>query len=88
MIVRNAVLLVLGVALNRGNVVFTGMAKAAGESYFPSAAELFLSIGLVSVGILVYLFIVENFDVFPVHGHAIATDKKQAQPEGAGCVRA
>lgn len=88
MIVRNAVLLVLGVALNRGNVVFTGMAKAAGESYFPSAAELFLSIGLVSVGILVYLFIVENFDVFPAHDHSVATGTKQAQPEAAACARA
>jgi Ni/Fe-hydrogenase subunit HybB-like protein len=92
MIVRNAVLMVLGVALNRGNVVFTGMAKAAGETYFPSAAELFLSIGLVSVGILVYLFIVENFDVFPEHHEHLSarenSDKEQASPESAGLARA
>ncbi len=43
------------------------MAEAAGASYFPSAAELFRSLGLISGGILMYLFIVENFDVFPVH---------------------
>ena len=67
MIVRNAVLMVIGVALNRGNVVFTGMAKAAGEGYFPSVGEIFLTLGLLSVGILIYLFIVENFDVFPEH---------------------
>lgn len=73
MIVRNAVLMVLGVALNRGNVVFTGMAEAAGASYFPSAAEWFLSLGLISVGILVYLFIVENFDVFPAHDQQVVT---------------
>lgn len=73
MIVRNAVLMVLGVALNRGNVVFTGMAEAAGASYFPSAAELFLSLGLISVGILIYLFIVENFDVFPAHDQQVTT---------------
>ena len=91
MIVRNAVLMVLGVALNRGNVVFTGMAEAAGESYFPSAGELFLSIGLISIGILVYLFIVENFDVFPAHEHRdtyVNTDKEQMQPHNAGCVQA
>lgn len=73
MIVRNAVLMVLGVALNRGNVVFTGMAEAAGASYFPSAAELLLSLGLISVGILIYLFIVENFDVFPAHDQQVTT---------------
>lgn len=78
MIVRNAVLMVLGVALNRGNVVFTGMAEAAGASYFPSAAEWFLSLGLISVGILVYLFIVENFDVFPAHDQQVVTSPVQA----------
>lgn len=92
MIVRNAVLMVLGVTLNRGNVVFTGMAKAAGTSYFPSMAESFLSIGLISVGILVYLFIVENFDVFPQHHEAVASepgkDSEQSNPEGAELARA
>lgn len=79
MIVRNAVLMVLGVALNRGNVVFTGMAEAAGASYFPSAAELFLSLGLISVGILIYLFIVENFDVFPAHDQEVTTSPVQVR---------
>jgi Ni/Fe-hydrogenase subunit HybB-like protein len=87
MIVRNAVFLVLGVALNRGNVVFTGMAKAAGEYYFPSAGELFLSIGLISVGILVYCFIVENFDVFPEHVHNPEVDQHQDRPEVATCLQ-
>lgn len=38
-IVRNALLMVLNVTLNRGNVVFTGMAEAAGTTYFPSASR-------------------------------------------------
>ena len=92
MIVRNALLMVLGVTLNRGNVVFTGMAKAAGTTYFPSAAELFLSIGLISVGILVYLFIVENFDVFPEHRDIRITGagggNEQSRPGNAGLARA
>lgn len=92
MIVRNAVLLVLGVGLNRGNVVFTGMAEATGSAYFPSMAELFLSIGLISVGILIYLFIVENFDVFPEHHDQPATatggDNQASNPQGAGLARA
>lgn len=88
MIVRNAVLLVVGVALNRGNVVFTGMAKAAGEYYFPSIGELVLSTGLISVGILVYLFIVENFDVFPTHGHKAAVIASPVRTDNASCAQA
>ncbi len=89
MIVRNAVLMVLGVALNRGNVVFTGMAKAAGENYFPSAGELFLSVGLLSVGILLYLFVVENFDVFPEHVQPTGEQKEQVPPpKAAACLQA
>lgn len=87
MIVRNAVLMVLGVALNRGNVVFTGMAEAAGVSYFPSLAELFLSIGLIATGILIYLFIVENFDVFPEHDEEVTASggSRTTMSQGTAC---
>ena len=32
-------------------------------SYFPSAGEIFISIGLVSAGALVYAFLVENLNI-------------------------
>lgn len=59
------VLVVTGVVLNRMNVVFTGMSGAMGGYYFPSLVEWAVSIGLVSIGVLVYLFVVENFNILP-----------------------
>ncbi|SHG94468.1 NrfD/PsrC family molybdoenzyme membrane anchor subunit [Desulforamulus hydrothermalis] len=52
-----------GVILNRMNVVFTGMSGHANASYFPSVWEWSVSIGLVSIGVLAYCFIVENFSI-------------------------
>lgn len=53
----------VGLIINRMNVVFTGMHKALGPGYFPSWMEWTVSIGLVCGGVLVYLFIAENFNV-------------------------
>lgn len=61
-----------GVILNRMNVVFTGMADFMGGHYFPSLIEWGVSIGLVALGVLVYLFIVENFNILPKHHHDAA----------------
>ncbi len=62
-----SLLVVGGVVLNRMNVVFTGMSRSMGGSYFPSLVEWGISIGLVCIGVLVYLFVVENFNI--MHGH-------------------
>ncbi len=63
-IVSASALVVAGVVFNRMNVVFTGMAPAAGGSYFPSWMEWTITIGLVAAGVLLYCFIVENFAIF------------------------
>ncbi|MBU4533799.1 MAG: Ni/Fe-hydrogenase cytochrome b subunit [Firmicutes bacterium] len=63
-IVTASFLVVAGVIFNRMNVVFTGMAPAAGGSYFPHWMEWSVTIGLVATGILVYCFVVENFAIF------------------------
>jgi len=54
---------VFGVLLNRLNVVITGMWADAGSVYFPAVTEVLVSVGLVSIGILVYLFLCENFNI-------------------------
>jgi Ni/Fe-hydrogenase subunit HybB-like protein len=65
-LVTAAGLTVLGVALGRANVVFTGMAASAGgASYLPSLAEVGVTAGLVAAGVLAYLFVVENFPILP-----------------------
>ncbi len=66
-------LVVAGVVFNRMNVVFTGMAKSAGGSYFPSIWEWLITIGMWSFLVLAYCFVVENFPIFakeehPTHG--------------------
>ncbi len=59
-------LVVLGIALNRANVVFTGMTGASrGASYLPSWMELSVTLGLISAGVLLYLFVTENFPILP-----------------------
>ena len=54
-------LTVLGVILNRMNCVFTSMYSTG--NYFPSIFEFIVSIGLISAGVLVYCFLVENFNI-------------------------
>ncbi|MFZ5642830.1 MAG: NrfD/PsrC family molybdoenzyme membrane anchor subunit [Bacillota bacterium] len=60
-----SVLVVAGVIINRMNVVFTGMSGSMGGFYFPSFIEWGVSIGLVAIGVLGYLFVVENFSILP-----------------------
>lgn len=62
---------VAGVILNRFDVVFTGLGKHLnqhGGYYFPAATEFIVSLGLVSIACLAYLFIVENFNIIEHHG--------------------
>lgn len=55
-----------GVVLNRFDVVFTGMGSYLnrhGGSYFPAWTEFIVSLGLVAIACLAYLFIAENFNI-------------------------
>lgn len=54
-------LTVLGVILNRLNCVFTSMYESG--SYFPGIGEIIVSAGLISMGVLIYCFLVENFNI-------------------------
>ncbi|WP_407400307.1 NrfD/PsrC family molybdoenzyme membrane anchor subunit [Anaerovibrio sp.] len=56
-----AVLTVLGVILNRLNCVFTSMYESG--AYFPGIGEIIVSVGLISLGVLIYCFLVENFNI-------------------------
>jgi len=59
-----AVMVCSGVVLNRLNVSFTGMAASRGGHYFPSVFELLITIGLIAVIALVYMFAIENFSIY------------------------
>ena len=70
-----------GVVLNRMNMVFTSMYTSG--SYFPSIWEFIVSAGLISVGCLLYCFIVENFVVI---GESYAVPAKVQDATGAHSV--
>jgi Ni/Fe-hydrogenase subunit HybB-like protein len=69
-VVTASVLVIVGVIFNRMNVVFTGMATQMGGHYFPSPWEWLVTLGMWSVLILAYLFIVENFPILIKEEHA------------------
>lgn len=62
-----SILSAAGVVLSRLNVVFTGMHRALGSGYTPSWMEWGITLGLGASMVLIYLFVVENFDIFGEH---------------------
>lgn len=55
---------IIGVILSRINVVFTGMYRALGPGYVPSLMEWLLTICLLALILVIYLFVIENFNIF------------------------
>ncbi len=62
-------LIVAGVVINRLNVAVTGMLRGSHTTYVPALAEILVTAGVVSAGVLAYLWIVEHLPVFE-HGPA------------------
>ena len=55
---------VFGLVLNRVNVGIFGFSSSAGVLYLPSALEWALSLGIVAMAALVFLFVTEQFKIF------------------------
>jgi len=65
-----ATMVVLGMILHRLNVSIVAFVRPEGMGYFPSWEEFAVSLGIVAGGILIFLFFVENLNVFDdVKGH-------------------
>lgn len=65
-----ASMVVLGMILHRLDVSIIAFARPEGLGYFPSWEEFAVSFGIVAGGILIFLFFVENLNVFDdVRGH-------------------
>ena len=78
----SAVLIVLGGALYRFNVYLIGFNPGAGWTYFPSLAELMITVSIVAFEILAYQVLVKLVPVFPkihLHGHGKPGKKKSEQ---------
>ena len=66
-----ASMVVLGMILHRLDVSIIAFARPEGLGYFPSWEEFAVSFGIVAGGILIFLFFVENLNVFDdVRGHS------------------
>jgi Ni/Fe-hydrogenase subunit HybB-like protein len=58
-----------GVIFNRLNVVITGMIRETGSIYYPAIPEILVTVGFVAGGVLVYMFLCENFNIFGDESH-------------------
>jgi len=56
---------VAGLAMNRIDVGITGLLRTSETGYFPSFLELSLSLGVIAGALIVYIYILENFEIFP-----------------------
>jgi len=71
-----ALLVVIGLVINRINVAVTGISGGYWPTYYPRWMEVAISVGIVSVGILAYLAICRHFPIFE--------EKRAAAGGGAG----
>ncbi len=59
-----ALLVIIGLVLNRLNATLTGMVKGTGEFYFPSWMEIFVTIAVICAGLLIFQAIVQMLPIF------------------------
>ena len=62
-----ALLIVMGVVLNRLNVSITGMERSSGQIYVPALTEVAITLSVVGVGFLIFALAVKFLPVFPEH---------------------
>jgi len=60
----SSVLVIVGVVWNRINVAVIGMMVQKWETYYPLWTEFLISIGIVSIGLVVFRWIVQNMPVY------------------------
>jgi Ni/Fe-hydrogenase subunit HybB-like protein len=62
----------IGTFIERLVVSWIGLAEPGPVSYFPSAIEILITIGMISGGVLLYGVVVRYFKLFPESGHSNA----------------
>jgi Ni/Fe-hydrogenase subunit HybB-like protein len=64
-----AMMLLLGGALYRFDTYLVAFNAGPGRAYFPAVPELFITIGLISVEIMAYIYFIRRFPILPSEGH-------------------
>ena len=85
----SAACLLLAGAVLRFNGLIVGYTPSAGYVYFPSVIELLVSIGLLAVEAVGFIYIVKRFPVLPPRTHTVAPNARSmptglASGQGAG----
>ena len=85
----SAACLLLAGAVLRFNGLIVGYTPSAGYVYFPSVIELLVSIGLLAVEAVGFIYIVKRFPVLPPRTHTVAPGARSmpaglASGQGAG----
>ena len=61
-----SIMVVFGMLLNRIDVGGLVMLGATGDNYTPAWTEIVISLGIVSAAALIFLFVIENFNVWEI----------------------
>jgi len=77
-----AICLLLGGAVLRFNALIIGYKPSAGYVYFPSVIEVLVSVGLLAVEIVGFMYIVKRFPILPPRTHTVARGSRKT-PAGA-----
>ena len=78
----SALLVVLGVVMNRLNVSITGMERSSGVSYAPSLTEISITLMIVGIGFAVFTLAAKYLPVFKHAAHGAEPEPEpEAEPE-------
>ncbi len=71
-LLTTSIALIIGILFNRLNASSLGLAHYFNKVYVPSLTEILITLGLISLEVLIYIFVIENFPV--VEEHSNGTD--------------
>ena len=86
MLFVSALCLLLAGAVLRFNALIVGYTPSAGYVYFPSVIEILVSLGLLAVEVVGFVYIVKRFPILPPRKRTVAPASASAAPMSAGKV--
>jgi len=81
-----AVCLLLGGAVLRFDGLIVGYTPSAGYIYFPSVIEILVSVGMLSIEVIGFIYIVKRFPILPPRKRTVAPGSVPVSPEMAANV--
>jgi Ni/Fe-hydrogenase subunit HybB-like protein len=66
----SAVTIILAGALYRFNTFLIGFSPKGGYQYFPAVSEIMITLGIISIEIMAYIFFIKKFPILPRFKHA------------------